>query len=169
MPEEETELDALAPESATVELSNGSKVTLCRLKARQFFVLLRIITRGSASVLGNYNWGNLKTPEEFATQLLGLLIFAIPEAPEATFEFLRSMIDTEFDSKAGKVSANYTNAMLLLEEPEMEDVIVLLEAIVRQESKDLVALGNRLRALIRTTTPAKKTEPLATPDSVPAS
>ena len=42
------ELDALDPDTAIVTLSTGTQVQVARLKSRQFFKLLRIVTRGAS-------------------------------------------------------------------------------------------------------------------------
>lgn len=159
------ETDVLLPEPAEAVLSNGMKVKVLPLKARQFFKLLRVITRGAAPLLSSLDTSRLtSSPEAFATDLLAITIFAIPEAPDLAFEFVESMVEIPRDDR-GAVTPEGVEIMNLLKDPEIEDVVAVVEVVIQNAKEDLAGLGKRLQSLMGT---AKKTGQL-TPSSVPSS
>jgi hypothetical protein len=157
-----TDVDILEGEPTTVELSDGREVDIQRLKTRQLFKLLKIVTRGGADLVGN-----LRLPDssddtsEFTTQLLALVAFSIPEAEDEAIEFIQSMVlPVGTDLKPKNRAAREANQELFdelstfLANPEIEDTIAIIEAIVRIESKDIQRLGKRLAATFKVTAAA---------------
>lgn len=145
------DIDRIDPvPSAEVELQSGTVVMVQPLKTRQFFRMLRIITRGGAHVLGSLNLSAGLGDEEFAGQLIMVLIMAVPEAENEAVEFIQSMVlpkDLPSDSKeAVRVMSALRDE---LENPELEDTISILEVVVRREGPDIKALGERLRKAIQ--------------------
>lgn len=138
-----TELERLDPEFATVTLSDGTVVKLSPLKLRQFLKLMRIVTRGGSNVLSTVALNFTGDAEAFATSLIAVVLFAIPEAEDETVEFLRSMVVPVNPADAEKVNA-------LLEDPELDDAVTIVEAVVRREAPDLKALGSRLGKMFQT-------------------
>jgi hypothetical protein len=153
-----SELDAFDPPVETVKLSTGTVVALEDLRTRQFFKLLRILTHGALPVLQQMlSFTDDTDPEAFSTRLLSLLLLSIPDSEDETLEFLHSMVrpvglvpgrklnkqDTE------RNTALWTTLDGDLENPELDDLITLVEAIVRRESSDIQALGKRLMAMLR--------------------
>ena len=49
---------------------------------------------------------------------------------------VKTMLQTDFDERP-------------LDNPELEDLVDLIEAIVRREAKDIMALGKRLAAMLK--------------------
>lgn len=140
-PDERHEIDVLDPPPDTVTLENGMILRIKPLKARQFFKLLRIITHGGAQMLTRLQWTSLEDPDAFATQLVAVIVFAIPEAEQETIDFIISMIEFPEDEKLhGAIFAE-------ISEPEIEDLFTIIENIVQREKGDLVALGKRLAKL----------------------
>lgn len=137
------EIDSIDPVPEEITLSSGTVVRIERLKARQFFKMLRILTHGGAHVIGQMRLSSDMGEEEFTAQLVGLVLFALPEAGEEAIEFLRSMV-----IPAGKGAAAEKACAEAMENPELEDMVSLIEAIVRREAADLKALGRRLKALM---------------------
>lgn len=128
-----------------VHLSNGSKVTLKSLKARQLFKLLRILTRGGAQYLGLLQEGfTSDNPNEFANNLIAVCVLAIPEAPAETFDFLLSMVDLPLDPVTGKYGSEAEEIVNLMNDPELEDVIEVVTRVVNDNKGDLVSLGKKL-------------------------
>lgn len=155
-----SELDALDPVPETVKLSSGTTVILEDLKARQFFKLLRIVTRGALPAMQDFSVFRIDpndNPTEFGARLLGVVVLAIPEAEDEAIEFLRSMVKpvglierrglNKQDLERNKElwTAIYTE----LENPELEDLVTLIEAIVRREAADIQALGKRLAGMFK--------------------
>lgn len=150
-----TDVEVIIPEDETVTLSTGTVVRIQPLKARQFFKLLRIITHGAGGMLLNVNLSPNDSPEEFGAKLLALVGFAVPDADQEVFDFLLAMVEPD-GLKVGRniTKADRENNKELVEalvaefdNPELEDIITLIEAIVKRESEDLQALGKRLMAM----------------------
>jgi hypothetical protein len=139
----------------TVTLESGTEVRLLPLKARQFFKLLRIVTHGAGGMLFNVKFSGDDTPEEFGAKLVAVLGIAIPDADEEVFDFLMSMVEpVGFKSgrnlsKAEKEKNEELKDLIFdeLSNPELGDMVTLIEVIVQREAEDLQALGKRLMAL----------------------
>lgn len=167
-----SELDALDPVPGIITLSTGTEVKLLDLKARQFFKLLRIISHGPA-MAALTNSSNLLQgePEAVVMRLVGFLLVSIPDAYDETLAFLQDMVQPvnlkEAPKSADKAvalkTAEHNNAQWAelaeaMENPEIEDVIDLVDAIIKRESADLAALGKKVASLFKV---AEKTGQLA--------
>ena len=152
-----SETDRLDPTSELIELVSGSKVAIQRLKLRQLFRLLRIITRGGAGYIPMLREAMMLASEEeraeaFGTQLLAIALIALPEAEDEAVEFIMSVVEPEGLTPGKDKKQRERNDELrrnLSEElfnPEPEDAISILEAVIMREKSDLVALGKRLSA-----------------------
>jgi hypothetical protein len=145
--------------SGEVTLTTGQTVFLQRLKTRQFFAMLRIITRGSGVMLRHVNLDPAsQTTEEFTTSLVALLLTAVPEADDETIEFLATMVKPKVDfgedgpvagpkrmaEKQALEEAAWKQLNETLANPELDDTLSLIEGIVRREAGDLKALGKRI-------------------------
>lgn len=156
------DVEVIVPEDETVTLSTGTVVNIQPLKARQFFKLLRIVTHGAGGMLLNVQFSAEDSPEAFGAKLLALLGFAIGDAEDEVIDFLLSMVEpvgiksgrniTKADREANKVLIEDLSAELY--NPEVEDLVTLVEAIVIREAADLQALGKRLMTMFEL---AKKT------------
>lgn len=150
-----SDVEVILGEEQLIGLASGTKVILGRLKARQFFKLLRIVTHGAAPILPNLQFNS--SLDEFTQQLLTMVLFSIPDAEDEVIEFVASMVkpiglregrslnkqDREFNNDLwSKLSEELYN-------PELEDLMTIVEAIVRNESEDLQALGKRLAGLFK--------------------
>jgi hypothetical protein len=152
------ELSAIVPESGRVTLSTGTVVLLEPLKMRQFFRLMRIVTHGAGSALTRTTLDVNDSMERFMTQLVMLVLFSIPDAEQETIDFLTSMckadglIENRALNKADRERNDELTGRLLteLDNPDPEDFVLLLEAIVRREAADLQALGKKLIKMFRT-------------------
>lgn len=165
------DIERLDPNPRDVTLSTGTEVSIKPMRMREFFKLLRIITRGGAEILGNMRLSLNMPEDEFVAQFLALLFFAIPEAEDETEEFLAAMVEPKALTGNKKADeAERTRLEAELDNPELEDAFAIIEAIVRNEAKDLQALGNRLRAAfnlaektgqLKATSPRKETSETA--------
>jgi hypothetical protein len=167
-----TELDALTPSDDTITLSDGTVVRILDLKARQFFKLLKILTHGPAvQLMAKQGTGSLLsgTQEEVLGRLVGFIGVSIPDAFDEVVEFLYDMvaptgIGGTKQSKAeddGKVQHLRT----VMSNPDIGDMVDLIEAIIRRESADLAALGKKVASLLKL---ADKTGQLNTSPTSPA-
>ena len=169
----DSELDRIDPEPVTVKLSTGYEVAIQRLKTRQFFRLLKVLTRGVGPAVVQSGLDFSKDPEAFGQSLLAMTLMAIPEAEQQFIEFLTSMCtpvglhEAHGRARLSKQQAedNQTAINEMVEElnnPELEDLLDLAEAIVRQEAPEIQALGKRVASLLEL---AKKTGQLEDKDS----
>jgi hypothetical protein len=161
----DSELDRLDHEPVTVKLSTGYEVGLQRLKTRQFFRLLKVLTRGVGPAMVQSGLDFAQDREAFGQNLLAMTLMAIPEAEQQFIEFLQSMCtplglhEAHGKNRLDKQQLEDNSAALseLLEElhnPELDDLLDLAEAIVKQEAPEIQALGKRVASLLEL---AKKT------------
>lgn len=146
------DVEVIVDEGQKIVLESGTEVVLVPLKSRQFFKMLRIITHGAGGMLLNFKFSANDSAEEFGAKLIALLAFAIPDAEDEVFEFLKSMVEpaalkTGRDLTRTQIADNANLKAELhaeLENPELGDTLTLVEAIVKREAEDLQALGKRL-------------------------
>lgn len=157
----ETDVLSPTPEDYTqVVLKSGVELVLQPLKARQFFKLLRVITHGAAPILPTLLDGSAEaSTEEWVQKFLAVVFMAIPESDQEALEFIASMVKPAGLIEKGakkKLSADEEkiNDALWdavekdLNNPELEDLLSIIEAIIRNEAEDLKALGKRLRGMM---------------------
>lgn len=150
------ELDVLDPIPETLRLSTGTVVQFESLKARQFFKLLRIVTHSAAGMLGHVD--NLFNGDgaDAAGRFAALLVMSIPDSIDETVEFLFSMVKPaglidkpKMDKAEQAYNQRLWDAVVKdLSNPELEDLIDLVEAIFKREADDLAALGKKLQKLL---------------------
>lgn len=167
--EEPSEIERIWAPGTIITLESeenaGYELVLQKMMTRQFFRMLAILTStvGPALVREVLSFqGGMKPDQarEFSTRLMGLLMMAIPEAEEKALAFVGSMVLPKgyIDKKPSELSASQRdeNDRLIREmndklwNPPPEDTLVLVEAIVRSEARDLVALGNRAARMFAT-------------------
>lgn len=146
-PERSVEDRLLDEPAGPITLSTGLEVELRPLKLREFLKLLKIITRGGASILGTVDL-NFNDTEGFISDLLAVILFAVPEAEEEVADFVAAVCKpTALTGDPEKDQAVYQLALETFDNPELEDVLDVLTVLVRTEGRDLQALGKRLRAM----------------------
>jgi hypothetical protein len=164
-----SELTVLDPAVETLTLSDGTEVKLLDLKARQFFKALRILTHGPAMNLITNPSTLQGEPEAILGRVVGFLLVSIPDAYDETLAFLHDMVQPVglVDGKAAAKSnaEKWDKLRAVMANPELEDVVDLVDAIVKRESADLAALGKKVASLFKL---AKKTGQLE-PDTSPTS
>jgi hypothetical protein len=157
-----SELDVLDPVPGTITFSNGLQANVLDLKTRQFFRMLKILTRNPnlSSVLsqgGSALFDGTSDAAVFATRLVTMLLFSIPEAENETVEFLASMLEPvglvvrpnlDKTDKA-RNDEKWVELRTALFNPELEDLIDIISSIVERESEDLLALGKKIGAMFK--------------------
>lgn len=151
----ESELDRIDPQPVLCEFTTGFTVEVVRMRTRQFFRLLRILTHGAGPAMMQAGLNFNAEGSEFVTQLLTLVVMSIPDAEQEAVQFLASMCKpaglVERDGAALNKQETEANAELWkrhgeeLHNPDLEDTIDLIELIVRQEAPELQALGKKLQ------------------------
>lgn len=141
---------------STITLVSGIEVEVQRLKVRQLLRLLKILTNGGGPVLDVLLGGRNADDEDFGSTLLMALVFSFPNAEDETVDFLRSMVapkGLDFSGKLSKAAQAKNDALLEKLEreffnPEIEDLIAIVELVVQNEKEHFKALGNRLAVLL---------------------
>lgn len=155
------DIDTITSQPHPLVLSSGRQVWVERLKTRQLMRLMKILTRGAGAALGDLRVSDTDTTADFVGQLVATILFAIPDAEDETVDFVRGMVTPvgliqiqpggHALSKA-EVEINQNLLVELDEEfsnPELEDLVSVLEAVATVEAPHLVALGNRLAVLLK--------------------
>ena len=167
------ELNALDAVPETLTLSTGTVVQFEALKARQFFKLLRIVTHSATGMLGQIDGLFSGDGSDAAGRFAAMLLMSIPDSIDETVEFLFSMVKPaglvdrpKLDKVQTQHNQNLWDALVKdLSNPELEDLIDLVEAIFKRESDDLAALGKKLQKLLNI---AQKTGQLKPQESQPS-
>jgi hypothetical protein len=180
MTDQESELDRLDPEPVSVKLSTGFPVEIVRLRTRQFFRLLRVLTHGAGPAMMQAGLNFRDDPTEFTSKFLMLVLMSIPDAETEAIAFLQSMckpagLSEKAESQQSKQEkednqARWDEFNKELFNPELGDTIDLIEAIVRQEAPELQALGKRLEGMLalfrKTGQDQEPAEPEASPEEL---
>jgi hypothetical protein len=167
-----SEVDALDPESDIIQLESGDRVVIQRLRTRQMFRLLKILTHGAGPALNNLNVG--ADTAEFITQLIAVTVMAIPNAEDETIDFVLSMVDSADTIDPPRTKADRArneelrdNLAANLLNPSLDDLLSIIEIVIRKEAPEIAALGKRLGALLQTTlgnAPTAEPEPESLPE-----
>lgn len=171
--------DIIDPVPNIFTFASGFRVKVVPMKTRQLFRLVRILTQGiSASVGEGADLSVLfrsADQDESASQIIGLLVTAIPEAEDATVDFLESMV-VPADLVEGRLSQSdresndelWSRLSAEIFNPEMEDLLGLVEIIIQQEVPSLVSLGKRLSKTIELMSKTGQSTTLSTVPSTPS-
>lgn len=156
----ESELDRLDAEPQIVKLSTGFSMEVVRLKTRQLFRLLKVLTHGAGPALMSARLDFADDPAAFGQKLMGLVIISIPDAEEEFIQFLASMtkpagVTTRQGGKLTKQEQEDNQALWNtyseeLNNPDPMDLIDIVEVIVTTEAPELQALGKRIAGLVET-------------------
>jgi hypothetical protein len=154
---DDSELDRIDPQPRVHKLSTGFEMEVVRLRTRQFFRLLRILTHGAGPALTQTQLNFEGEAAEFAGKLLTLVLMSIPDAEAEAIAFLASMcrpagLADKAESQLSKqeLAANKDKWEQYGEElhnPELTDTLDLIEIIIEQESAELQALGKKVRRM----------------------
>lgn len=152
---DESELDRIDPQAETCKLSTGFEVDIVRMRTRQFFRLLRVLTHGAGPALTQSGLDFAAGGEEFGQKLLMLVVMSIPDAEQEAIGFLASMCRPSgiVDKPASQLTkqenegnqALWTRFNEELHNPDLDDTLDLIEVIIRREAPELQALGKKLQ------------------------
>jgi hypothetical protein len=155
---DESELDRLDPQPVLCKMSTGFQLEIVRMRTRQFFRLLRVLTHGAGPAMMQAGLDFKDSGSEFASKLLVLVVMSIPDAESEAVAFLQSMCRPAgvVDKTAAQLTKQETEANKVLWEqfseemhnPELTDTIDLIEIIVNQEAPELQALGKKLQTVL---------------------
>jgi hypothetical protein len=172
----QSDVDRIDPTLARVNLKSGTVVEIVRLETRQFFRFLKVLTHGAGEALIKAGLNFNASADDFARQMLMLVMLSIPDAEQEAIDFIQSMCRPVGLSKPGtrirtdeekKADDALFNALLVeMFNPPLDDTITVIEAVIRQEADDMQALGKRLADLLSLAQRTGQTTP-GTPAPVP--
>ena len=155
---DESELDRLDPQPVLCKMSTGFELEIVRMRTRQFFRLLRVLTHGAGPALMQTGLDFSAEGSEFASKLLVLVVMSIPDAESEAVGFLQTMCKPagEVARPGGKLTKAETDANQALwaqfaeelHNPELTDTLDLIEVIINQEAPELQALGKKLQTIL---------------------
>jgi hypothetical protein len=177
---DESELDRLDPEPVTCKMSTGFTVDVVRLRTRQFFRLLRVLTHGAGPAMMQAGLDFKAEPAEFTSKLLMLVVMSIPDAENEAIAFLSSMckptgisdkpLSQQTKAETENDKALWTQFGEELHNPDLTDTLDLFEVIVRTEAPELQALGKKLERVLtlfqKTGQDKEPPEPELTPEQL---
>ncbi len=176
--QDDSELARLDPEPVVCTLKTGLVLEVVRLRTRQFFRLLKILTHGAGPAVMQAGLDFSAQADEFTKRLLTLVVMSIPDAEQETIAFLQSMCqpkgltEVALGRSKAKLSKQQDEADQALWEkfntqmhnPELADTVDLITLIVKQEAPELQALGKKLMVLLQTPGLTAKDE---SPEDIP--
>lgn len=154
----QSDVDRIEPTLSRVTLKSGTEVEIVRLETRQFFRFLKVLTHGAGEALIKAGLNFNASADDFARQMLMLVMLSIPDAEQEAIDFIQSMcrpiglskpgarIRTEEEKKAD--DALFNALLVEMFNPPLDDTITIIEAVIRQEADDMQALGKRLADLL---------------------
>lgn len=150
-----TEIDHIDPTPEILTLRSGVQVSVSRVKTIQLLRLVKIFSAGDGIDALMYAYANSDGEEEMMRNVVSSLILAIPNAEKEVVEFIQSLVEPAHlrprNSRIKEDAVFNENAYLTLSEelsnPDIEDLFMILETVVRKELPEFRSLGKRLLSL----------------------
>lgn len=154
-----SEIESISSEPVVLTLSSGLRVRVERLRTRQLMKLLKVVSTGAGPLLGSVDFQ--QDTESVLAELLGITILAVPEAEDEVINFVRSLLSPASliqDPKTPQEQEANGNEMRLFQEetanPDLDDLVTIIETVYRVEGPHLASLGKRLSTLLNLQTRA---------------
>lgn len=139
------DLEGIVPGEIRVTL-NGIECRVKRLKTREFLALMRVLTNGLGPGLGQVDL-DFTDGETVARDLSALMMIALPSAVE---EFTLFLADVAVPVNPEK---NAAVKKYLHDNPEIDELIDVFEAVATQERDDLAGLAGKAQAMWKRVAP----------------
>lgn len=130
---EPTELEEIAQIVSSRIVVDGIECEVGRLKTREFFVLMRILTRGLGGRLADLFDADAR-PEDNAGRFIGALLVSIPEAETDFILLVKRMVQAVDPDQADALR-------VALDNPGLETLLAIAETVAMQEAGELTRLG----------------------------
>lgn len=131
------DLEVILPPEGELTI-DGIDCYVKRLKTREFFQLMGIVTVGLGGNLSALNF-DAENQEEYAAGLLGALLVALPQAVDPFLRLVRDIVKPQDDRKADELRD-------ALENPELDDLLGIADVVVFQEQGTLWELVGKVKA-----------------------
>ncbi|QOP66165.1 tail assembly chaperone [Arthrobacter phage DanielleIgnace] len=133
------DLEAILPETQEL-IVGGVPVEVNRLKLRGFLALMNIVTTGVGQNLGTIDFSG--DQEELTGNMMALLVMAVPNAVDETVDFVRVVVSPK--AKNDKLAQKQLNEAL--QDPELDEFMDVLAAVIEQEAPEFQALLGKGKA-----------------------
>jgi hypothetical protein len=137
------DLEVILPPTPEISL-NGMQCTVKPLKAREFFQLISIITSTLGSNAGEIfsRMGEKKDDEDFAAELLGVVLVAVPLAQDPFLRLIRDIVEPLDKEEEDELREYLWN-------PDPSDVLDVIDAVLTNEQDNLANLVGKARAYLK--------------------
>lgn len=142
-PDSNAEVDEILQRPTGVVVIDGVECDILRLKTRETFVLLRVLTLGgtSADMIASI-FEKDKPLERMAQELMASLIVTLPNAETDVLHLIRHMTGR----REGTSDADWYKVQQSLTNPEIETTMEVIQQVVWQEAGELARLGKAARS-----------------------
>jgi hypothetical protein len=138
--EEVPDVETIVPDVPTITL-NGVECRVKRIQTRELLSLLRIVSLAVGSNMSQLRF-SLQDPSEVAKEMAALLLLSASVHPDETLVFAANLVDTVDEGQRVKLRT------YLMENPDPNDMLLLMEQVATQESTDLVAIAGKVQAMM---------------------
>jgi hypothetical protein len=129
-PAPDPDLDAILPDPAVLTVA-GIPATVRRLQTRELMLAIRVITAGIGAGIAKVDLNAPK--EELLPVIGGLLVTAIPDAPDEFLAFLRAVTDAVDKDRQQELSD-------VMHNPPPEVTLEIMAKVFEQEKDDFADL-----------------------------
>ena len=136
---EAKDLETILPPPGEVEI-DGVKCTVRRLKAREFFMVMGVLTNGLGPNLAEVRWEG--DSEEIQGMLMGAFLLAIPNAADDVIRLCQHLVEPQGDKKENQ------RIRLYMENPEVEDLLPVIDALIENEADSIRSLVGKAQAYL---------------------
>ena len=135
------DLDVILPEAGPLTIGD-IECRVSRLKSRELLALLRVMTAGLGGSLRDV-MPEIDTddPSAMQTEIMVLLVLAIPNAVEEFLQFLRVVVSPVDEKRTADLLKHLDN-------PDPDVLIEVAAVVVEQEIDDLASLVGKARAAL---------------------
>lgn len=140
--DKQADLEALIPEPPGELVVAGVPCVVNRVRTRELMLLARVLTRGIGE---NMSMVDMEGPDA-DTQMLGLLIVAIPESGDEVLDLLRVLIQPREPITEKGTRTRFAEEMA---NPDPDTTLDALAIMVRQEKETFPLLVGKFRMLFR--------------------
>ena len=134
---ENVDLEEIFPEEGIIEI-DGHKCRVKRLKTREFFGLLRVMTSGLGPMLGQFQFHQKMSDEDMGAQLIAMAALALPNALEEFATFMQLIVEP-VDSKVDIREA--------LDNPDLDVTMEVIAVMIGQEAGDFRELVGKAQTI----------------------
>lgn len=133
------DIEAIVPDVMTLTV-DGVECKVNRLKTKEFLALMRVLTAGLGPGLSQVDL-DFSDGETVARDMSALMMLAVPNATAEFAVFLASVVEPIDGGQKGHVGK------YLHDNPDLDVMIDVFEAVAVQEKDDLAALAGKLQAV----------------------